>query len=324
VASTGFCILRPANGVEPKFLLYRVIEDRFVAELSALQTGSSYPAVRNGDVFSRIIAVPPIDEQQRIVAAIEEQFSRLDAAESVLQVVIARDHQLRQALLAKLETTSEQVPLGDVSIDARYGTSLRCSYGGPGWPVLRIPNIQHGRLDMGDLKHADDASADLRSYQIGRGDLLFVRTNGSRDLIGRVAAVDTDARLAFASYLIRVRPDQRRLNTRFAALALASPQCRAQIESKAATTAGQYNLNLKSIASLLIPLPPIEQQHRLATEIESELTMLDSLARTIDQTVLRCQALRRSILNQAFIGALVPQDPAEARSTLSPTLGTSW
>jgi type I restriction enzyme S subunit len=84
IASTGFCVLRPARGMDPRFVFYRVIADDFVALLTAKQTGSSYPAVRDRDVLEEEVAVPPSAEQRRIVTAIEEHFSRLDMAESLL------------------------------------------------------------------------------------------------------------------------------------------------------------------------------------------------------------------------------------------------
>jgi type I restriction enzyme S subunit len=304
------------NKVNPRFIAGYLQSMRAQLAIDDMKTGGSDSGLNLTHSRFRRLRVPiaPRAEQDRVVAAIEEHFSRLDAAEAALCVSRERNSRLRRALLARLGTGIKPVALGDVSIEAHYGTSIRCSYDGPGWPVLRIPNIQNGHIDIHDMKFASDANTDLKPYQIERGDLLFVRTNGSRDLIGRVAVVDTDDRLAFASYLIRVRPDERRLDARFAALALASPQCREQIETKAATTAGQYNLNLRSIASLEIPLPPIEQQHRLTTEIDSQLTVLDSVSRTIEQTLLRAQSLRRSILDQAFAGALVPRDPGESVS----------
>jgi restriction endonuclease S subunit len=99
VASTGFCVMRPTAAVDPKFLFFRVLEQRFVDDLSTKQTGSSYPAVREADVREMPIAFPAVDEQQRIVAAIEEQFSRLDAAEAAIERVRIRAGTLGRTLV---------------------------------------------------------------------------------------------------------------------------------------------------------------------------------------------------------------------------------
>src|SRR5207249_3395633 len=147
------------------------------------------------------IPVAPLAEQQRIVAAIEEHFSRLEAAERSLAQAKRRVATLRTATLAVATSGYEPVELGALVTELRYGTSIKCSYEAEGPPVLRIPNIQGGDVDLSDLKFATDADLDLSSFALEKGDLLFVRTNGSRDLIGRVASVDGAEGMAFASYL---------------------------------------------------------------------------------------------------------------------------
>ena len=84
VASTGFCVLNPAGEVDYSFIFYSVLSDEFVSKLNPLQRGTSYPAVRDGDVLSQEIVLPPLPEQHRIVAEIEKQFSRLDASVAAL------------------------------------------------------------------------------------------------------------------------------------------------------------------------------------------------------------------------------------------------
>jgi len=114
-ASTGFCVLRPATGVEPGFVFYRVIEPGFVAGLSALQTGSSYLAVRDPDVLGQRVILPPSNEQRRIVAAIEEQFSCLDAAEESLARVGSRLGSLRTAILTSALHSWLERQIGEIS-----------------------------------------------------------------------------------------------------------------------------------------------------------------------------------------------------------------
>ena len=98
-ASTGFSVLRPAPGIEPGFLLHRVLEGEFVHELSTRQTGTSYPAVRDVDVRAMPIEMPPTAEQRRIVQAIEEQFSRLYAGVESLQRARRNLARLRASVL---------------------------------------------------------------------------------------------------------------------------------------------------------------------------------------------------------------------------------
>ncbi len=99
VASTGFSILRAADGVESDFLFYLSLTPAFLEPLNDLQRGSSYPAVRDSDVRDHEIPLPPLNEQKRIVAKIEELFSELDAGEASLRQARRQLGLYRQSLL---------------------------------------------------------------------------------------------------------------------------------------------------------------------------------------------------------------------------------
>jgi type I restriction enzyme S subunit len=94
-------------------------------------------------------------------------------------------------------------------------------------------------------------------------------------------------------------------------IALSTPTARALIESKAATTAGQYNLNLAALKSLPVPLPPIEEQRSIIAEVERRLSITNAMEAQIDRALRRSAALRRSILAQAYSGKLIPQDASD-------------
>jgi type I restriction enzyme S subunit len=115
--------------------------------------------------------------------------------------------------------------------------------------------------------------------------------------------------MAFASYLIRARPDPSRLDARYAVIALSTPQTRSVIESKAATTAGQYNLNLAALRSLEVPLPPIDRQRSIVQEVEHRLASAGAVEAEVSRGLRRSSTLRKAILARAFRGELVAQDP---------------
>jgi type I restriction enzyme S subunit len=299
------------GAVTPEYLLYFLRAEALSGRLGDAARGVGIHHIGAARMSSWMTPVPPPAEQRRIVAVIEEQFSRLDAAEASLRSAARTIGALRSSLLSTGTTGHRMVELGTLITDLRYGTSIKCSYEAEGAPVLRIPNVRNGRIDRSDLKFATDPNADLSSFELRHGDLLFVRTNGSRELIGRVAWVDGAEGMAFASYLIRARPNTSHLDPRYAAIALSAPPMRVLIESKAATTAGQYNLNLAALRSIPVPLPAMEDQRRIVTEVDRQMSSLDSLDATVRRARVRSEALRRSILERAFSGQLVPQDPAD-------------
>ncbi|WP_406164249.1 restriction endonuclease subunit S [Streptomyces sp. NBC_00882] len=201
--------------------------------------------------------------------------------------------------------------LGDLAWGSGYGTSTKCDYGGAGKAVLRIPNVQHGFIDVGDMKYALSADVDLSEYFVKEGDILFVRTNGSPSLIGRAGVVERDMERAFASYLIRFRMNAEFVDPWWVQLVTRSRVWRRHIERIAASSAGQYNLNVKRLAELPIPLPNLSAQREILERLNSELSWIGRLQSISDTVVRRSERLRARVLAEAFCGRLTGQDPAD-------------
>ena len=99
IASTGFSVLRPAEGVCPTFLFYKAISRDLVNALSGMQYGVSYPAVKDEQVRDQPLWLPPTEEQHRIVERIEELFSELDKGIESLKTARGQLNVYRQAVL---------------------------------------------------------------------------------------------------------------------------------------------------------------------------------------------------------------------------------
>jgi type I restriction enzyme S subunit len=366
IGSTGFHVLR-AKSVEPVWLRYAVQTPDFVLAMSGLVQGALYPAVRPRDVRAFALPVPPADEQRRIVAEIEEQFTRLDAgvealkrlqahlrryrsavlkaatdgtlaatasgaaggakhaenetgADLLARVIEAQSAQRRAAGLRVIDGSAALQPydlpkgwcwaaLGQLAWDSGYGTSQKCDYAGSGEPVLRIPNIVKGTIDLGDLKVAKSSLGLPPGDELRRGDLLVVRTNGSKDLLGRGAVVtDEPARPTyFASYLIRFRLMPVGPLPEYLRLIWNGPWVRRWIEAHSSNSAGQNNVNLKALSALPIPIPPPDLQTRIVAEADALLSTADATAEAVSAMLVRSGRLRASILRSAFEGALVAQ-----------------
>jgi|ERR1017187_74975 type I restriction enzyme S subunit len=100
VASTGFAVIRPAEGVSSQFLFFQVLSDRFLQSLHKLQTGTSYPAVRDRDVLSQPILLPPTHEQERIVTKLNAALSAVQRAETAAIRAGERLHRYRAVVLS--------------------------------------------------------------------------------------------------------------------------------------------------------------------------------------------------------------------------------
>jgi type I restriction enzyme S subunit len=310
VASTGFCVLRAGPAIKPRFLFFRCLDAAFVNSLNALQTGSSYPAVRDRDVLDQAVGVPPLAEQERIVAAIEEQFSRLDAAETALRGALRRSSALSEASVRAAEQ-GETVPLRDLLVEPLVnGRSVPTATSG--FPVLRLTALRDGRIDLSERKTGAWSKADTERFLVRRGDFFISRGNGSLGLVGRGGLLDVEPDdVAFPDTMIRARVNDARIDPRFLRIVWNGPQTRSQIEATARTTAGIYKVNQKDLERVLLPVPPFAQQREIVERTERQLTVLDALTAAVDQALARAAALRRAILSEAFAGRLVPQDPSD-------------
>lgn len=202
------------------------------------------------------------------------------------------------------------VTLEHLAWDSGYGTSQKCSYDGEGPAVLRIPNIAKETLVLDDIKYSVSNYALSDAERVQTGDFLIVRTNGSRDLIGRAAHLDSDPseQLDFASYLIRYRLCGRGLGS-WVSHIWSSTYIRRALELLAATSAGQYNVSLSKLSTVRLPLPPEREAIEAVKLLEEYLSQYHDVLDALGQAQPQLRTLKQSILAKAFRGELVPQDP---------------
>ena len=200
--------------------------------------------------------------------------------------------------------------LGWVIDEPKYGTSRKCDYNYEGTGVLRIPNVVLGTVDASDLKGAQFEEDEKRAYALRKGDILVIRSNGSRSIVGRCALISkSEEQYLYAGYLIRLRSNPAALLPEFLAALLSSHLLRTQIEHKAKSTSGVNNINSKEIQSFIVPLCSLSEQEEVIRQLSASLSAIDSTQVEISNQLLKATALRQSILKKAFSGQLVAQDP---------------
>lgn len=292
-------VLIPGDELDARFLWYLTNDEHFW-----VKSGSAQPFVKAKDTLQRPLSLPPVKVQRRIVDILEDHFSRLDAAARGLRSVTARIRGLTAVVLTAETQTFEAASLASLATQSGYGTSTKCVVAGPGPAVARIPNLVDGRIEMLDEKRVADPDVDVSNFMLNEGDLLIVRTNGSRELIGRSAVVQAGIEAAFASYLIRFRVDAKRVLPAWVNAVLGNPSTRERLEGLAASSAGQYNLSLGKLGPVPIPLPALAEQERILAKIQDHVTATSRLQGEVCRAVGRSAQLRRGLLQAAFAGQL--------------------
>jgi type I restriction enzyme S subunit len=200
--------------------------------------------------------------------------------------------------------------VGELVTELRYGTAQKCQAENTGIAVLRIPNVSSGSIDMSDLKYANLDESEHNKLKLIEGDILVIRSNGSPGLVGRAAMVSGEAvGMAYAGYLIRLRPKQALILPKFLSLMLEAPQLRKVIEVGARSTSGVHNINSNELAALVMPLPSLLEQDETVRRIEAAFRFIGRLAAETTSVRRLIDHLDQAVLSKAFRGELVPQDP---------------
>ena len=306
VTVVDVAIMRPnRNDILPKYLMWALNSPGVHERMVTLQSGTTRKRISRRNLASISLPVPPLDEQSRIVGILEDHLSRLDAAYAYLDAAARRARSLTAAALTRLAHPDDpQIPLAELAMSSGYGTSTKCVPDGPGIPVVRIPNLRAGIIDLSDEKRAADPAVNLSTLMLTPGDLLFVRTNGSRDLIGRTAVVQPGIEASFASYLIRYRIDPSRASPDWLHLMLNRPEARRTLEGLAASSAGQYNLSLGKLDGMAIPLPELGEQRYRVANYNGSSDSVESVDKALTAAQMRSESLRRALLAAAFSGRL--------------------
>ena len=264
------------------------------------------------------IPLPPLAEQKRIVEQIENLFAKLDEAREKAQEIIDRIETNIEAILYNafsgkltqywrkengVDYNWEKSTLSKIVSGLKYGSSEKCDYNNNGTPVLRIPNIGEGVIDFSDLKYMQ-GELENSSHEVFENDILIIRSNGSRDLVGKCAIVPAlERRYAYASFLIRIKASDKVL-PKYLVRYINSSMARGQLFAKAKSSSGIHNINSKELGSIRIDVPTIEEQTEILKIIDplikKELDVKDITSNMIENIA----ELKKSILAKAFRGEL--------------------
>ena len=257
-------------------------------------------------------SAPPLprslDEQRRIISRIEELAGKLEKARTMRKETVQAADTLIGAEIQRLFSIGPKLGwnvgrLGDYVADDCYGTSEKTNDDSSGTPILRMGNIQNGRLDLKNLKYLRVRDREREKFILKRGDILVNRTN-SAELVGKCAVFDAEEEYGFASYIIRLRLDTTRALPRLVAAYINSPIGRAYMFSERKQMTGQANVNSKKLKALPIALPPLPEQHRILAHLDNLQAKVDSLKKLQSETAAELDALMPSILSKAFRGEL--------------------
>lgn len=284
-------------------------------------------SINQKQLSSLEIPLPPLSEQQRIVERIEELFAKLDEAKERLQEVADSFAVRKAALLHKAFTGEltkqwrrengvsdeswEEKKFDDCIEKMQNGLSKRKGDEGNNIGVLRLANLGEDDLVLDDLRYILLTEKEEKNYLLSKDDVIMIRVNGSKDNVARQIVINTDEKLAFCDHIIRIKYNPN-IVARYVMYFSKTNAYRKYVEDNMVSSAGQNTISRKGLASLVIPLPSIEEQHEIVRLIDDLLARERSAQQATEQALASIDLMKKSILARAFRGELGTNKASEA------------
>lgn len=302
-ASTGFCVLRPADLLDARYLFHWVRTPSFVETMMRRATGANYPAISDRIVLESQIPLPAVQEQRRIADILD----RADALRAKRREALALLDDLQQSIFLDmfrgLNTSDVRWPLEPIRALGRvrigpFGSLLhQQDYVSDGVPIVNPTHIVNGSIRPAAKQSVSSSkAAQLSAYRLAAGDVVM----GRRGEMGRCAVVwPTESGFLCGTGSLLVRPDPARLHPVYLQAALSAAETRRRLE-RAALGTTMLNLNQTIVEDFQIPSPPVVLQADYASRVAVTDGMRD--AQLDDELVL--SGLWTSLQERAFSGRL--------------------
>ena len=327
-ADQDYCIGRGLGAVSAKqhmadniFLLHAI--ERNVGFLHRRSQGSTFLAIGSKELLALPVLSLPLGTQRHIA----EILSTVDEAIEQTEALIAKYQQIKAGLMHDLFTrgltpdghlrpTYEQAPhlykespLGWIPKEWEveplrhfvptvvYGVSVSMSEDPAGVPVLRMNNIEQGRIDVTDLKFSQ--SLEVRSLLLKPGDVLFNRTN-SLDHVGKTAIWRSELPVAsFASYLVRLDVDRYKMRSLFLTSWLNLPSTQLGIRRFATPGVHQVNINPTNLRRMECAAPNDLAEQDLITD---RIEQLETFVSSNEQRLAKLRQQKHGLMQDLLTG----------------------
>ena len=298
----GLTAIRPSEVLLTRYVL--LFFRYFEAQLASKGTGTTFKAITQDVVKNLEIPIPPLAEQERIVTRIEELFSELDAGVETLKKTKAQLAVYRQAVLKEaFADCAEKKPIREMSSIVTSGSRGWAKYYcDNGAKFIRIGNLTRNKIyiDLNDIQHVQlpDKAEGTRT-KLAPNDVLVSITAD----LGSIGLVPNGIGEAYVNQHIAMIRFNNQIQGEFYAWYLRSEYGQQDL-MKNKRGGGKLGLGLDDIRDSRVPVVSNETAESILSLIESRLSICDSIEQTVDSTLQQAEAMRQSILKDAFEGEL--------------------
>lgn len=266
-------ILSDFTNVEPLYL-YHILDNTLKPTLERQKLGNTMPYIKMGMLSDYKIPLPPIEIQREIVAELDGYQKIIDAAQTIVKTYKPT---------IKIDPEWDRSKLDSIINLTRGITYGKSDESAEGHKVLRANNIDlDGNLNLKDIKVISGNLEFKNNKKLHKNDVFICLASGSKDHIGKVAFINDELNMFFGGFMGVVRPtDVGVLNPKFLYYSLSSPAFNTYLRNTI-SGANINNLNSAILGDFQTPLPPIEIQREIVTELEAEQQLVDANKKLIE------------------------------------------
>ena len=299
----GLTAIRPSEVLLTRYVL--LFFRYFEAQLASKGTGTTFKAITQDVVKNLEIPIPPLPEQERIVARIEELFSQLDAGVETLKKTKAQLAVYRQAVLKEaFEDCIDSVTMGSVAtmIDPQPSHRTPPEFEN-GIPYIGIGDIDYtGKtIRFKDARKVNPAVYEehLQRYTLREGDFVM----GKIGTIGKPFRLPLPQNYTLSANVILIQPDAEKINSEYLFWQFSSPLITEQLMAGKNETS-QPAFGIQKARLLRIKMCSPKDQDRIVYSIREKISVCENIEQTVTLSLQQAEAMRQSILKDAFEGRL--------------------
>lgn len=246
------------------------------------------------------IPIPPLDKQREIVEKLDNTFTEIDLLEDNFAKLISLNESLLSAKinaeLGAIWGSAETKTLGDFG-KISYGYTAKSSNSHEGPKYLRITDIQNKSVNWSEVPSCEISSEEKSKFLLSKGDIVFARTGATT---GKSYLINVDVDAVFASYLIRIKPDPKKLNPEFLYYFFQSAYYWDEI-AEGISGSAQGGFNASKLQAMNVSFPTdLKIQGEIVKRIREFEIELNLRIRNLLDEVKMAKSLRQSILINAF------------------------
>ena len=320
-------IARPKGLPFPKYFAYLFQSRDWRKSVQSLVNGIKVYSITKTILKKSFLLLPPLSEQEAIVAYLEEKVAQMDNLVAKQEAQIAYLRELKQAIIAKAVTQglNPQAPLRPSGVpwiddipehwELKIGKRIYLANDGGVWG--NDPDGENDTIVLRSTEQAEDGTLKIinparrklsaeeqANNKLVTGDLIITKSSGSSSHIGKTSLIDKETEklgCCYSNFIQRIRIKG---SSKYYWYVFNSPFVRGQFQNLATTTTGLGNLSQSLINHLLLPLPPLEEQAAIVEYLDTKTEQINRLINKTEESIIRMKELKQRLIADAVTGRI--------------------